>query len=131
MAYIVDPDSTTIYIIDDDRSVRVALGRLFRSAGLNTLDFDSCEAFLECDFVASRSCVIADIRMPGAGGLQLPGLLAERGSNLPVILLSALDRDDAVEEAKLAGAVALFRKPADGQALLDAIEWATRNGVAG
>jgi len=123
----MDSKSVTVYIVDDDRSVRVALKRLLRSAGLKPFDFDSCQAFLDCDVVASRACVIADIRMPGTSGLELPGLLAERGRDLPVILLSAYDRDDAVEEAKLAGAVALFRKPVDDQALLDAIEWATRN----
>lgn len=117
--------SATIYIVDDDCSVRTALKRLLRSAGLKSLDFDSCQAFLDCDFVAQRGCVIADIRMPGTSGLELPALLAERGRDLPVILLSAFDGDDAVEVAKLAGAVALFHKPVDDQALLDAIEWAT------
>lgn len=131
MGYIVDSGSVAIYIVDDDHSVRVALGRLLRSTGLKTLEFDSCEAFLDCDFVVSRGCVVADIRMPGMSGLELPGRLAERGSNLPVILLSALERNDVVEKGKLAGAVALFHKPVDGQALLDTIEWAMRNGVAG
>ena len=117
---------TTVYIVDDDDSVRTALARLFRSANMHVHSFASVEEFLDSDKSDEHSCVVADIRMPGISGLDLPKLLAASGHKYPVIFLSAQDTEQTRAAAKRAGGAGFFRKPVDAQALLDAIEWAIR-----
>ena len=73
-----------------------------------------------------NACVIADVGIPGSGGLDVPAALHRIGCDLPVIIVTAQDGDTARAEAKRVGAAALFHKPVDDQALLDEIEWATQ-----
>jgi len=113
----------SVYIIDDDESVRRALSRLLRSAGLDAFGFASMEAFAEADVAGPDACVIADVRMPGGSGLDAPELLRRIGRELPVSILTAQDTEPTRTAAKRAGAAAFFRKPVDDQALLDAIHW--------
>ena len=113
----------TVYIIDDDESVRRALSRLLRSAGLDSLGFGSVAEFGEADVAQRDGCIIADVRMPGGSGLDLPDLLRRIGRELPVIILTAQDTEPTRAAAKRAGAAGFFRKPVDDQALLDAIHW--------
>lgn len=117
---------TTVYIVDDDDSVRTALTRLIRSANMQVHSYACVDDFLKSDKPDEHSCVIADIRMPGTGGLGLPKLLAASGHKYPVIFLSAQDTEQTRAAAKRAGGAGFFRKPVDAQALLDAIEWAIR-----
>jgi len=113
-----------IYVVDDDDSVRRALGRLLRSAGLNCEAFASGEALLESLPADACGCLIMDIRMPGMTGHDVQVVLRARGATIPVIALSAQDDNETRERAGELGAVAFFRKPVDDQALLDAIRWA-------
>jgi FixJ family two-component response regulator len=115
-----------IYIVDDDASVRRALGRLIRAEGLSFESFASGEEFLAAITDDARGCLVMDIRMPGLTGYDVQKQLRNRGSNIRVIALSAQDDEDAREKARELGAVAFFRKPVDDQALLDAIHWAIR-----
>lgn len=117
-----------VYIIDDDESVRRALCRMLRSAGMAASSYATVDRFIAECVRASNACVIADVRMPGAGGLGVPAALHRIGRDLPLIIVTAQDSDAARAEAKRAGAAAFFRKPVDDQALLDAIEWATQGG---
>lgn len=117
--------ATTIYVIDDEPSVREALVRLCRSAGLNASAFASVDAFLSAEIPPGDACVVADTRISGTDGTRLPALLAERDRTLPVIFITACDTPESREQARNAGAVGYFRKPIDGQALLDAISFAT------
>ena len=117
---------TTVYIVDDDDSVRTALTRLIRSANMQVHSFACVDDFLNSNKPDKHSCVIADIRMPGTGGLGLPKLLAASGHKYPVIFLSAQDTEQTRAAAKRAGGAGFFRKPVDAQALLDAIEWVIR-----
>ena len=123
----------TVYIVDDESSVRQALERLVHSAGLRAEVFETVPALVGLGCFAEPACVIADIRMTDVSGLELPGLLARHGHQLPVIFVTAHDSDQNREAARRAGAVGFFRKPVDGQALLDAITWAVeaaRNGTS-
>lgn len=115
-----------IYIVDDDDSVRRALGRLLRSEGLNSESFASGETFLAALPSDAEGCVVMDIRMPGLTGHDVQEKLRAGGHMIPVIALSAQDNEDARNRARELGAVAFFRKPVDDQALLDAIHWAVR-----
>jgi FixJ family two-component response regulator len=114
-----------VYLVDDDESVRRALQRLLRSAGFEVKAFSSAEAFLQSENLDVRACVVLDIRMPGLTGFDVQEKLASMGIRIPVITVSAFDDAETRERARKLGAVAFFRKPVDGQALIDAIHWAT------
>lgn len=114
----------TVYIVDDDASVRHALARLVLSAGMRAEVFEKVPDLVTRATSEEPDCVIADIRMPGTSGLELPGRLAQRRHRPPVIFVTAYDTEENRAAAKRARAAAFFRKPVDGQALLDAIIWA-------
>ena len=113
-----------VYLIDDDPSVRKALGRLLRSANLDAETFSSGEEFLSRPRKNENACIILDIRMPGLTGFDLLERLLTEGIRIPVIAVSAHDDAETREHARELGAVTFFRKPVDDQALLDAIWWA-------
>ena len=73
--------SFTVYVVDDDASIRKALERLLGSAGYRTLTFDSAEALLASPLVRSNGCLVLDIRLPGMTGFELQEKLSSRGSN--------------------------------------------------
>jgi len=113
----------TAYIVDDDSSVRTSLARLLRSADIEAHVFAAAEEFLEGDIVTENACVIADLSMPSMSGLDLQSGMKNAGMAIPLIILSANDTPQARDEARQRGAAAFFRKPVDGQALLDMIHW--------
>lgn len=117
---------TTIFIIDDDPSVRQSLSRLLVSAGFVTENFAGVDEFISGVTPNTRGCVVADVHMLGGNGLMVKRRLREKGSSLPVILLTADTNDTLREEAKRSGVTAFFRKPVDDQALIDSIEWAMK-----
>lgn len=118
------PAQSVVYIVDDDRSVRTALERLLISAGVRVRSYSSSRDFLEARCVRDGDCVVADVKMHGATGIELQRQLRASGSRAAFIFVTAHDTEEVREEAKRAGAFAYFRKPVDDQALLDAIEWA-------
>jgi two-component system response regulator FixJ len=120
--------TATVYVVDDDPAIRRALPRLLRSAGINTVAFDSLASLLEADLKTEDACVVADIRLKGEDGLALPRLLAERNLKLPVVFLTAVDSTDIRERAIHAGGAAFFRKPVDDLALIDSIRWVLAAG---
>ncbi len=99
-----------VYLIDDDESVRRALQRLLRSAGLEVKAFSSAEAFLESGNLDVRACIVLDIRMPGLTGFDLQEKLASMEIRMPVIIVSAFDDAESRERARKLGATAFFRK---------------------
>jgi FixJ family two-component response regulator len=113
-----------VYIVDDDESVRRAIARFVRAAGMEAIAFASAGEFLAQPNLDQDGCLVADVKMPGVNGVELQRELKARGIQLPVILLTALDTNEVREEAKRSGAVDYLRKPVDGQALIDAILWA-------
>ena len=113
-----------VYLIDDDESVRRAIGRLLRSAHLDVETFASAEDFLRNPMESQNACIVIDIRMPGLTGFDLQQRLLSEGIQIPVIVISASDDVQIREHARELGAQVFFRKPVDDQALLDAIWWA-------
>lgn len=113
----------TIHLIDDDASVRRALGRLMTHARLKWQAHDSAESFLAAARLNDGGCIVADMTLPGMSGLQLKQLLDSSRVDLPLILLTAHDSEEVRTDARAAGAAAYFRKPVDMEALLDAIRW--------
>lgn len=116
----------TIYIIDDDVSVRRALGRVMTYAGLDHLAFASADDFLAAPRAEGPGCIVADMTMPGLSGLELKQALNIAHSQLPLIFLTAHDTPESREAAHESGAEGYFRKPVDTQALLDAVHWALK-----
>lgn len=111
----------TVFIIDDDASVRDALMLLLSLRGHACAGFASAEDFLTALEPGWRGCVVADIRMSGMSGLQLQALLREQGLPLPVIVITAHGDVAAARQAFMADAVDFLEKPFDGEQLLRAV----------
>ena len=115
---------STIYLVDDDISVRRGLARLIRSEGFEVKAFASAGEFLEQKDLEPTGCLIVDAKMPGLTGLDLQKRLTDAGISIPVIFVTAHDDPETRNLAKERGAVGFFHKPVDAQALLDSIRWA-------
>lgn len=111
----------TVFIIDDDASVRDALTLLLSLHGHVCAAFASAEDFLSALQPPWRGCVVADIRMSGMSGLQLQALLRERQLPLPVIVITAHGDVAAARQAFMADAVDFLEKPFDNEQLLRAV----------
>jgi len=116
----------TVYIIDDDESVRLALSRLMRSAGIESNAYESPERFLAEVRNESSACILVDMTMPRMNGMELIARLKEKGIQSPVIALSARDDDEIRQMARNLGVRFFLRKPVDDQALIDAINWVVK-----
>jgi FixJ family two-component response regulator len=118
----VNVSEATVYIVDDDVSVRRGLARLLRSAGHRVVTFASAQEFLDRPDVGGPGCLVLDVRMPGQNGLDLHEALAASGRGLPVVFVTG--NGDVLMElrAMKAGAVAFLAKPFDDKDLLDAVE---------
>ena len=118
--------SNYVFVVDDDLSVRNGLSRLLRAAGYNVKVFARAEDFLYDLESEMSGCLILDLRMPGMSGEELAVQLKDRGISLKIIILSADDNQDTRRIAKDIGAVGFFRKPVDGYALVDSVNWALK-----
>ena len=113
--------SLTIFLIDDQASVRHAMGEMLSVFGYNVEAFESAEGFLQALDPQSQGCVVADVRMPGMDGIELVRELARRQVLLPVVVVSGhADIAMAVSAIK-AGAEDFIEKPVDDVQLVAAI----------
>jgi FixJ family two-component response regulator len=121
----------TVYVVDDDPSVRAGLARLLKSVGLPAKTFASALEFLEQAVAGEPGCVIVDLRLPAMSGLELQEQLHARNLDLPVIFLTAFGTVPASVRALKRGALDFLEKPVDDQVLLDAVsqalEWDREN----
>jgi len=115
-----------IAVVDDDEALCSSLVDLMRSIGYRAEPFDSAETFLMSSDRFSLQCIIADVHMPGMGGLNLLHELREQGIVTPVVLITALTDKHLDEEAASGGALCLLRKPFEINSLLDHIERSLR-----
>ena len=120
------PTDVLVAVIDDDGSVRKALGRLLRSAGLSVQAFASAEDYLEAGPAAA--CLILDQRLPGLSGLELYRRLIEKGRSVAAVFITGQDHEPTRREALAAGAVAFLLKPFDDEVLLRAVSGAVTGG---
>jgi len=119
-------EALTVYIVDDDESVRTALSRLMRSAGIESRAYESSERFLAEVCNEGHACILMDITMPRMSGMELVARLKEKGIAFPVIAVSARDDDKTRQLAQDLGVRFFMRKPVDDQALIDAINWVVK-----
>ena len=119
----------TVYVVDDDVSVRRGLERLLRSAGHRVVTFGSAREFLEHGDLVRPSCLVLDIRMPGQNGLDLHESLVAAGRDIPVVFITGNGDIPMAVRAMKAGAVDFLAKPFDDKELLDAVHQAIGRGV--
>lgn len=115
------PIKPSIAVIDDDEPVREGTTSLLRSLGYIAKAFPSAEEFLSSNRLRITTCLIADARMPGMGGLELYARLAVLGTPIPTILVTAYPNDQMRERALNAGVAGYLIKPFSEQELLDCI----------
>lgn len=106
-------DSNTVWIVDDDRSIRWVLEKALNHAGIHTKTFSSAEAIINSLQTQRPQAVISDIRMPGMDGLQLLSVICESYPNLPVIITTAHSDLDSAVASYQGGAFEYLPKPFD------------------
>jgi FixJ family two-component response regulator len=115
-----EPDAT-VFVVDDDASVREALGGLIRSAGLKVETFASAQAFLARSPVDVPSCLVLDVQLPGLSGLDLQSRMAEINREIPIVFITGHGDVPTSVRAMKAGALEFLTKPFLDQDLLEAI----------
>ena len=114
----------TVFLVDDDRSVLRAIGRLVRSAGWNVATFGSAQEFLDRQDPDAPGCLVLDLSMPGLNGLELQQALARAGHRLPIIFLTGHGDIPMSVRAMKSGALDFLSKPCADEELLSAIRLA-------
>ena len=116
----------TVFLIDDDASVRDSLGLVLSLKGMRTQLFAAAETFLETYRAEWRGCVLTDLQMPRMNGLDLQRTLLDRGISLPVVVLTAHGDVQTTRLAMKNGAFDFLEKPVDDEVLLDVLRNAIR-----
>jgi FixJ family two-component response regulator len=121
LGMMVRPEPT-VFVIDDDASVRKSLSRLLRSAGYTTETFASAEEFLGRDHYNGIGCLLLDVQMPGLSGIGLQKELNRADYHMPIIFITGHGDIPMSVEAMKKGAVDFLTKPFPDKELLQAVE---------
>jgi FixJ family two-component response regulator len=116
--------NATVFVIDDDASVRDAVKGVVKSVGLRAQTFASAQDFLRKWLPEGPSCLVLDVRMPGLSGLDFQHELTKANIRIPVIFLTGYGDIPMTVRAMKAGAVEFLTKPFRDQDLIDAIQQA-------
>ena len=122
----MDMQQQRVYVVDDDQGMLDSTVWLLESVGLQATPYTSDQAFLDSYEENGPACLVLDIRMPGMGGLAVQDALRERGSQLPIIFVSAHADVPIVVRAFRGGAADFIEKPYNEQLLLDSVQRALR-----
>jgi FixJ family two-component response regulator len=120
----MNEEHSTVFVVDDDASMREALKNLLRSMGLNVETFGSAKEFLSSQRTKAPGCLVLDVRLPGLSGLDLQRQLADANIQIPIIFITAHGDIQMSVRAMKAGAVEFLTKPFRDQDLLDAVQQA-------
>lgn len=112
----------TVYLVDDDPAIRDSLSLSLSLRGYHIAQFASAEDFLNAYDTTWAGCVVADIRMPGMSGLQLQAELAQRDSQLPVVIITGHGDVASARAAFRGKAIDFLEKPFEDEHLISAIE---------
>ena len=110
-----------VFVVDDDESVREALGGLLRSAGYAVETFASAQEFLARPPSDLPGCLVLDVRLPGLSGLDLQQRMADMNREIPIVFITGRGDVPTSVRAMKAGAVEFLTKPFGERDLLDAI----------
>lgn len=116
-----DAGGPTVLVVEDDESVRRALGNLFQSVGLEVQLFGSASDMLQSKIPATASCLVLDVRLPGLSGLDFQTELAKANIHIPIIFMSGHGDIPMTVRAMKGGAVDFLTKPFRDQDMLDAV----------
>jgi two-component system response regulator FixJ len=116
------PNSSEVYVIDDDEALRRSVTFLLRTAGLPSRAFDSAEAFLREVKDLAPGCVITDVRMPGMDGIELVRRMGEMNLQHPTIVMTGHADVPLAVEAMKAGAFDFIEKPFSDDVLLGSVQ---------
>ena len=116
-----EPPASTVYIVDDDISVRESLEALLRLEGSEVRTFPSAQEFLAQDQIGGPGCLVLDIDLPELNGLELQERLNDRDIGLPIIFITGYGDIPMTVRAMKAGAIEFLTKPLKGDELLEAI----------
>ena len=111
--------------MDDDPSMRKGVGRLLRQHGFNVVVFDSADALLSAGNLREAFCIILDINLAGASGIELRRRLTGMGVGAPVIFITGHDSPANRASAIDSGCIAYLTKPFVAQSLVDPVERAS------
>jgi FixJ family two-component response regulator len=117
----VTSERPTVFVIDDDASVRDGVEDLLSSVGLDVMSFQSTQAFLESKRPDGPGCIILDVRLPGLSGLEFQRMLGGLGIAIPIIFITGHGDIPMSVRAIKSGAIEFLTKPLREQELLDAI----------
>ncbi len=121
---MIPPDTPTVFVVDDDPSVRASIQGLLKSASLRSESFGTAEEFLRSKRPDGPSCLVLDVSLPGVNGLDFQRELADAGVPIPIVFITGHGDIPMTVKAMKSGAVEFLTKPFDDQDLLNAIHQA-------
>lgn len=124
------PKQPVVFVVDDDESLRDALGRLFRIVGLCAETFATATEFFKRKLPDAPTCLVLDIRLPGISGLELQAELAKADIRIPIIFMTGHGDIPMSVRAMKAGACEFLPKPFRDQDMLDAVQHALQQDRA-
>jgi FixJ family two-component response regulator len=111
-----------VFVIDDDAMIRSGMDSLLRSVGLRVVTHSSAAEFMSARRPDAPACLVLDVRMPGASGLDLQRQLAEAGITIPIIFMTGQADVPMAVRAMKEGAMEFLTKPVRGQELIEAVQ---------
>lgn len=115
------PTRPSVFVVDDDPSIRTSVYRLLREHGFVVTVFDSARALLDHGGFDKASCIVLDINLDGDSGIDLRRKLAEEGVTVPVIYITGNDSAANRAAAIASGCVAYLTKPFSAQSLIESV----------
>jgi len=126
----MDNSVPNIFVVDDDPSIRKALGRLLRSTGYHVETFVSAEEFLQtASDCPGPACLILDVKMPGLNGLDLQDQLKQMDYVMPIVFITGHGDIPMSVKAVKTGAIDFLTKPFDEEDLLRAVQEALKKDM--
>ncbi|WP_404712627.1 response regulator transcription factor [Sphingomonas sp. MMS24-J13] len=119
-----------VHVVDDEPAIRRSIGFMLKAAGLHPVPWESGDDLLEHIDDLERGCILLDMRMPGADGLEVQRRLAARGCSLPVIIMTGHAEAHLTTRAMRAGAIDFLNKPFERAVLVALCEEAEPSFVA-
>src|SRR6267143_771852 len=116
--------NSSVFVVDDDKSIRESLRNLIRSAGHNVQTFASAQEFLASQHANAPSCMVLDVELPGLSGLDLQQEMAKTDIQIPIIFITGHCDIPMTVRALKAGAIEFLTKPLRDEDLLNAVDQA-------
>ncbi len=114
----------TVYLIDDDNSMRDSLARMLRDVGYSIQDFESATSFLQNSLPVAPAVIVLDMQMPDVNGLDLMERLEKLGRKTPIVFLSGQSHPQQIVKGLKKGALDFLFKPFNIDELLQAVDQA-------